>query len=85
MDKSWLAEFVAPFRVEPGWKVVVAKDFDPRFKRGVTLEERRRELLAQGIEQLAELQAGSTQTTATASSSSCRRSTPRARTGRSGT
>ena len=33
MDKSWLADFVAPFRVVPGSHVVVEKDFDPHFKR----------------------------------------------------
>ena len=29
------AEFIAPFRVEPGSKVTLAKDFDPAFKAGV--------------------------------------------------
>jgi PPK2 family polyphosphate:nucleotide phosphotransferase len=56
MDKSWLADFVAPFRVEPGSHVVVEKDFDPRFKRGVTSKSDGGTLLAHGIEQLAELQ-----------------------------
>jgi PPK2 family polyphosphate:nucleotide phosphotransferase len=54
--KSWLADFVAPFRVEPGSHVVVEKDFDPGFKRGVSSKHDGRELLAQGIEHLAVLQ-----------------------------
>ena len=34
MDKRQkrLAEFIEPFRVKPGSKVTLAKDFDPRFK-----------------------------------------------------
>ena len=30
-----LAEFIEPFRVTPGAKVTLAKDFDPAFKAGV--------------------------------------------------
>jgi PPK2 family polyphosphate:nucleotide phosphotransferase len=56
VDKSWVADFVAPFRVEPDSRVVVEKDFDPHFKKGVTSKSDGHELLAQGIEQLAELQ-----------------------------
>jgi PPK2 family polyphosphate:nucleotide phosphotransferase len=54
--KQWLADFVSPFRVEPGSHVAIEKDFDPRFRRGVTSKSDGRELLAQGIEHLAELQ-----------------------------
>jgi hypothetical protein len=28
-----VAEFIEPFRVKPGSKVALAKDFDPSFKR----------------------------------------------------
>ena len=31
-----IADFVKPFRVEPGSKVSLAKDFDPDFKKGVS-------------------------------------------------
>jgi hypothetical protein len=30
-----LEEFIAPFRVEPGSKVKLSKDFDPGFKAGI--------------------------------------------------
>lgn len=30
-----LAEFIAPFRVEPGTTVTLREDFDPRFKAGI--------------------------------------------------
>ena len=53
---SWLANFVSPFRVEPGSQVAIERDFDPRFKHGVSSKTHGRELLAQGIGQLAELQ-----------------------------
>jgi hypothetical protein len=29
------AEFIEPFRVKPGSKVTLGKDFDPSFKAGV--------------------------------------------------
>ncbi len=53
---SWLADFASRFRVEPGSHVAIEKDFDPRFKHGVSSKSHGRELLAQGIEHLAELQ-----------------------------
>ena len=56
MDESWLADFVAPFRVRPGSQVVVETDFDPRFKPASTRRSRGREMLARGIELLAEYQ-----------------------------
>ena len=34
-----LEEFVAPFRVKPGSRVVLAKDFDPAFKEGIKKKE----------------------------------------------
>ncbi len=51
-----IAEFVEPFRVEPGAKVTLEKDFDPTFKKGVASKQDGRELLANGIELLAEYQ-----------------------------
>jgi PPK2 family polyphosphate:nucleotide phosphotransferase len=51
-----IADFVNPFRVEPGSKVSLAKDFDPAFKRGPASKKKGRELLARGIELLAEYQ-----------------------------
>jgi PPK2 family polyphosphate:nucleotide phosphotransferase len=52
-----IAEFVEPFRVEPGSKVVLAKHFDPGFRKGVASKKRGRELLGEGVELLAEYQA----------------------------
>jgi PPK2 family polyphosphate:nucleotide phosphotransferase len=51
-----LAQFVEPFRVEPGSKVRLPKDFDPAFKRGVTNKTEGKDLLRQGVELLAEYQ-----------------------------
>jgi PPK2 family polyphosphate:nucleotide phosphotransferase len=51
-----IAEFVAPFRVEPGSKVTLAKKFDPSFKHGIDSKKQGQELLANGIELLAEYQ-----------------------------
>ncbi len=51
-----LEEFIAPFRVEPGSKVTLAKDFDPSFKAGVK-KKKSRELLAEGVRLLSEYQA----------------------------
>ena len=52
-----LADFIAPFRVKPGSKVVLAKDFDPAFKAGVKNKKAGVELLQRGVERLAEYQA----------------------------
>jgi PPK2 family polyphosphate:nucleotide phosphotransferase len=52
-----LAEFIAPFRVKPGRKVVLARDFDPAFKAGVKDKREGVELLAEGVRLLAEYQA----------------------------
>jgi PPK2 family polyphosphate:nucleotide phosphotransferase len=51
-----IADFVEPFRVKPGSKVSLAKDFDPAFKRGPSSKKQGRQLLARGIELLAEYQ-----------------------------
>ncbi|WP_407655944.1 polyphosphate kinase 2 family protein [Capillimicrobium parvum] len=52
-----LAEFIAPFRVEPGAKVTVARDFDPSDKTGVKNKKAGRVLLEEGVRLLAEYQA----------------------------
>jgi PPK2 family polyphosphate:nucleotide phosphotransferase len=52
-----LREFIAPFRVEPGSKVVLPKDFDPAYKAGVSGKADGEALLAQGVKLLAEYQA----------------------------
>jgi PPK2 family polyphosphate:nucleotide phosphotransferase len=51
-----IAEFIAPFRVAPGSKVVLAKDFDPAYKAAVKSKKDGEELLRQGVELLAEYQ-----------------------------
>ena len=50
-----MAEFIAPFRVEPGSRVALAKDFDPGFTGGVTKTDGA-DLLRRGVERLAEYQ-----------------------------
>ncbi|TCC48968.1 polyphosphate kinase 2 family protein [Kribbella capetownensis] len=51
-----IADFIEPFRVEPGSKVTLAKDFEPDFKGTIRSKKRGRKLLDQGIELLAEYQ-----------------------------
>jgi PPK2 family polyphosphate:nucleotide phosphotransferase len=51
-----IAELIAPFRVKPGSRVVLARDFDPAFKAGVKNKKAGEELLQQGVELLAEYQ-----------------------------
>jgi PPK2 family polyphosphate:nucleotide phosphotransferase len=51
-----VAEFIKPFRVKPGSKVVLAKDFDPAFKGGMKKKEGVA-LLAEGVQLLSEYQA----------------------------
>jgi len=52
-----IAKFIKPLRVKPGARVDLAKDFDPRFKAGVTRKQQGLELLRTGSELLAEYQA----------------------------
>jgi PPK2 family polyphosphate:nucleotide phosphotransferase len=52
-----LAEFIKPFRVEPGSKVTLSKDFDPAFVGGITKKKKGEALVAKGIEMLTEFQA----------------------------
>jgi PPK2 family polyphosphate:nucleotide phosphotransferase len=51
-----IADFIAPFRVEPGRKVALAKDFAPDFEGTVSSKKRGRKLLRQGTELLSEYQ-----------------------------
>jgi PPK2 family polyphosphate:nucleotide phosphotransferase len=52
-----LEEFIAPFRVKPGSKVVLAEDFDPSFKAGIDKKKDGVALLEEGVQLLAEYQA----------------------------
>jgi PPK2 family polyphosphate:nucleotide phosphotransferase len=52
-----LEEFVAPFRVSPGSKVVLRRDFDPAFKGGIKKKKEGVELLNLGVHLLSEYQA----------------------------
>jgi PPK2 family polyphosphate:nucleotide phosphotransferase len=52
-----LADFIAPFRLKPGARVNLPKDFDPAFEGGLKGKSEAEELLAQGVELLAEYQA----------------------------
>jgi PPK2 family polyphosphate:nucleotide phosphotransferase len=52
-----LARLVEPFRVEPGRRVRLPDDFDPRATGGLVRREEAPELLDRGLELLAELQA----------------------------
>lgn len=51
-----IREFIEPFRVRPGSRVNLAKDFDPGYKADFLTKEDGEELLAQGVELLAEYQ-----------------------------
>ncbi len=50
-----IAEFIAPFRVEPGRKVRLPHDFDPAGSRKVSVKEAK-QVLRQGVSMLAEYQ-----------------------------
>jgi PPK2 family polyphosphate:nucleotide phosphotransferase len=52
-----LEEFVSLLRVDPGSRVRLARDFDPRFKAGVKKKKEGVALLQEGIELMAEYQA----------------------------
>jgi PPK2 family polyphosphate:nucleotide phosphotransferase len=52
-----LAEFIAPFRVKPGTKVKLAKDFNPRFKAGIKKKKEGVALLREGVRLMSEYQA----------------------------
>ncbi len=52
-----LEEFIAPFRVKPGSRVTLARDFDPAFKAGISKKKEGVALVEQGVRDLAEYQA----------------------------
>jgi PPK2 family polyphosphate:nucleotide phosphotransferase len=52
-----IARFIEPFRVRPGSKVNLAKDFNPAFEAGIKKKEDGVALLKEGIELLAKYQA----------------------------
>jgi PPK2 family polyphosphate:nucleotide phosphotransferase len=51
-----VSDFIEPFRVKPGSKVKLEKDFDPSFKSGVKKKKEGVELLATGVQLLTEYQ-----------------------------
>jgi PPK2 family polyphosphate:nucleotide phosphotransferase len=55
--KKRAAEFIKPFRVKPGSKVNLAKDFDPQFKAGVKKKKEGVALHKEGVSLLSEYQA----------------------------
>jgi PPK2 family polyphosphate:nucleotide phosphotransferase len=55
--KQRLAEFIEPFVVKPGSKVVLGRDFDPAFKGGVEKKKEGTALLEEGVRLLCEYQA----------------------------
>ena len=56
-QRKMISRLVDPFRVPPGKKVVLARDFDPRYKDEDLTKEQGEELLTRGIELLSEYQA----------------------------
>jgi PPK2 family polyphosphate:nucleotide phosphotransferase len=52
-----LKAFIEPFRVAPGRRVRLPRDFDPAYKAGYISKKDAREALDRGVEQLAEYQA----------------------------
>jgi PPK2 family polyphosphate:nucleotide phosphotransferase len=52
-----LEEFIRPFRVTPGSKVNLTKDFDPAYKAGVKKKKQGVALLEEGVRLLSEYQA----------------------------
>ncbi|WP_306317414.1 MULTISPECIES: polyphosphate kinase 2 family protein [unclassified Streptomyces] len=54
--QKWIADFIAPLRVEPGTKVHLSKDFDPARKSGLKNKRQGQELLREGVALLADHQ-----------------------------
>src|ERR1700744_3014965 len=52
-----VAECIEPFRVKPGSRVTLGKDFDPSFKAGIKKKKDGVALLEEGVELLSEYQA----------------------------
>ena len=55
--RARLEAFIEPFRVEPGRRVKLARDFDPAFKGGIKNKQHGRALLEEGVQLLSEYQA----------------------------
>jgi PPK2 family polyphosphate:nucleotide phosphotransferase len=55
--KQRIAEFIEPFVVKPGSKVILGRDFDPAFKEGVNKKKDGVALLREGVRLLSEHQA----------------------------
>jgi PPK2 family polyphosphate:nucleotide phosphotransferase len=55
-QRKRVANFIQPFRVKPGSKVRLQKDFDPAFKAGIKKQKQGVKLLHQNVAQLAEYQ-----------------------------
>jgi PPK2 family polyphosphate:nucleotide phosphotransferase len=51
-----IAEFIEPFRVTPGRKVRLERDFDPAFRSGIRRKKDGVELLSRGVDLLADYQ-----------------------------
>jgi PPK2 family polyphosphate:nucleotide phosphotransferase len=51
-----IAKFIEPFRVTPGARVSLEKDFDPAFKAGIKKKQEGVKLLSEGVELLSEFQ-----------------------------
>jgi PPK2 family polyphosphate:nucleotide phosphotransferase len=56
LRRKQIEQFIEPFLVKPGKRVVLGRDFDPAFKAGVHKKKEGEELLAKGVELLAEYQ-----------------------------
>jgi PPK2 family polyphosphate:nucleotide phosphotransferase len=52
-----LGSFIEPFRVEPGKKVRLSRDFDPAFRGGIDTKAQGKALLEEGVQLLSEYQA----------------------------
>jgi PPK2 family polyphosphate:nucleotide phosphotransferase len=55
--RARLEAFIEPFRVDPGRRVKLARDFDPAFKGGIKNKQHGRALLEEGVQLLSEYQA----------------------------
>ena len=80
-----IAKLIEPLRVEPGSKVNLAEDFDPRYKAGLKKKDGVGAAADRACRCSPSTRSGWPPRTPTACCSVCRRSTPAARTGRSGT
>ena len=79
------AEFIEPFRVKPGSKVTLGKDFDPAFKAGVKKKKEGSHCSKGACSCWPSIRRGWPPRTPGGCWWCCRRWTPPARTGRSAT